>query len=142
MPKIPVDTGSLPTQFEPLDEGLTYSVVVRGLTLEGPDKNGDNYLSGRYEVLQPEEWRGRNIFDNYIGLPHELLPTMGDVERRRALEKGVRLGQFAKCFKVPSDPDGFDTEACLGLEGEVTVRNEEYPENSGRITSRVGEYLI
>jgi len=141
MPRIPVDIASLSTEFEPLDESLVYHVVCKSCDLsDTTDKNGNNYLKNvRLEVVEPEEWRGRNIFMNYIGLPAEVHSGTSVVERRAVADQARGFARFIAALKVPFDSAGFDTEDAIGCEGDVTIQIEEY---QGRKNARVRDWLI
>ena len=141
MPKIPISIDNLPTEFEPLDESLAYHVVVRACKLaDEADKNGNNYLTGvKLEVLEPEEWRGRNIYDNYICIPAGAGPGSSLAERRKSEEFGIRLARFIKAFKVPYDVEGIDPDDAVGCEGDVSMVNDDY---QGRKMPKVSDYLM
>lgn len=132
MPKIPVNIAQLPTEFTILDESLVYHGVIRECKLsEETDKNGDWYLTGiQVEVLEPEEFRGKRAFSNYICIPDGAAAET---------DRGVVLGRFIKCFKVPYDAEGLDPADAIGCEGEFTAKTEKY---QGRKSSRVNEFLI
>lgn len=140
MTLIPVNPNDYPTEFEPLDEGVVYDVVCRSFEIAPKlDKNDDKYLTAVIEVLEPEMFRGRKIFENYIGIPKELDPDMSAGERYAALNSGIKFSQFCKCFNVQSTVDGLDTSSALGQMGKVSVKNGEY---QGRKQSRVKDYLF
>lgn len=141
MPRIPVNINDLPTEVTEVDESIVYRGVVRAIKVsEEPDKNGNGFLTGiRIEIIEPEEWRGRNAFDNYIQIPEAPLPDASPADRRKAEEGGVRLARFVKAFRVPFGEEFFDTDDALGCEGEFTVKNEEY---QGRRIPRVQDYLL
>lgn len=136
---IPINPEAVTTEYAPLDDGAVYEVMVEKLEIsEMPDKNGDDYLRAQYQVITPIEWKGRRIFDGYIGLPGEITPDMDSGQRRTAQDKGVRLGRLLRCFKIEIGPDGLSTEDAVGKIGSITIKNEEY---EGKISSRVKEYL-
>lgn len=141
MPKIPVGVDDLPTQFEALDEGQIYHVLLREVRLsEEPDKNGNAFLTNvQCEVVEPVEFKGRRVFDSYIQIPGRLTLDMDDGERHRNAQGGIRLARFVKCFKIPYRADGFNTEDGIGQEGDITVKNEIF---NGRLIPKVNDYLI
>lgn len=140
MPEIPINVEDYPTSPTPLDEALSYTTVIRELRISGPDRNNNDFLSVRLEVVQPIEWAGRNIMDNYICIPPKITPQMSLAERRKAEDQGVRLRRFVECFKVPTKP--LSTEKALGLTGVVTAKNEEWPEGSGNLRPKVADYYV
>src|SRR3972149_4799961 len=68
MPKIPVSIETLATELEPLDEGILYRGICRSCALsESLDKNGNTYLTNiRIEIVEPDVFRGRAAFVNYM----------------------------------------------------------------------------
>lgn len=140
MAKIPVNISNLPTEYTPLDENISYQVVIRECKLaDKTDKNGLQYLTGiKLEVTEPAEWQGRNIFVNYLAIPPAITPGMPLSDRLACEDAGVPLARFFACFKIPHDAEGFDPLEAIGCEGEVTVKTEEY---QGRKSSRVSEFL-
>lgn len=135
MPEIPVNVTDLPTEYSTIDENLTYEIEIVKCELVGPDKNGNDYLSLQYEIMEPDDFAGKNAFDNYVGLPPAITPEMTGRERRKAQDSGVKLGQFCKCFKIKK----LDTDEIVGLRGKAMLKNEEY---EGKTTTKVKTYLI
>jgi hypothetical protein len=145
---IPVDMNDVPDRQSPLDESLVYRFVLRKIDLvEKRDKNGDRYCKVDTEVISGD-YKGRHIPDNYVRIPvgtAELETRLGrkpsEFEAREAGDKGVRFAQLVKCFTVPFTPKGIDPQNGLGREGNVTIKNEEYPQGSGDMRSKVNQYL-
>ena len=121
-----------------LEEGGVRRIVRKADLSETTDKNGNQFLKLQIEVMEPEEFAGKKVFDNYIPIPGEIDPSLSGVRRQRALEVGVRLGRLAASARVKGD----DTDDLIGAEVSFTVQNEEYPEGSGTLRSRPKDYLI
>lgn len=137
--KLPTSTGDLPTSREPWDEDVSYRGVIRKLDVaENLDKAGGQFLKCEIEVTEPEARRGEKIRDNYIAIPMDVDDDMEEKQRRRAMERGVRLGRLSQSAKLNTD----DTDDFVGAEVAFTVSNEEYPEGSGQMVPRVKDYLI
>ena len=153
MSLIPVDPDEIPTspqpRFKPLDESLTYYTTLKNLEeVDRVDKNGNRYFRAAVEVIAPEEFKGRRIFDNYIRKPFgrkQLAVLLGREPNHKELEdletKNARFWQLFHCFSIPIGKNGIETDAGLGREGHVTIKNEEYPAGSGDIRSRINDYL-
>jgi len=141
MPKIPVNLNEQPREQEDLDEGIPYHGIIRKVAVsDNPDKNGVYYLTGgQVEIMEPEEWRGRSAFFNYIPLPQQLTADMSISERRKAEEKGIEFARLCDAFKVPHDDSGVEVDDMIGCEGDFMARNEEY---QGRKIPRVATFLI
>lgn len=132
MPKIPVNIDNLPTEVDPLDEGIMYHGVCRSCKLaDETDKNGNSYLTNiRIEVVEPEQFKGRSAFVNYLMIPSGVEKPNSELE--------LQFARFVKAFKVPHDAEGFDPDDAVGCEGDFTVSNEEY---QGRVSPRVKDWL-
>lgn len=137
---IPINPNDLTTEYKPVDDSIPYNVIVKKFEMATkPDRNGGRYFTGQYEVLMPEEWAGRVVFESYMAVPVPLTEDMSYGERRAAQDKGVNFARFCKCFKVALDEKGFDPSSVIGLTGDVTVKNEEF---NGQITTKVKRYLF
>lgn len=140
MPVIPVNPEDYPTDYEPLDESITYKVTVRAFDFAPKlDKNGNEYLNATLEVLEPETFMGHRINEPYIGIPLPITADMNEGERYKARRSGIKFAQFSKCFGIKSGPDGIITEAALGAVGWVSIQNETY---QGRKNSKIKDYLF
>ena len=138
MPRIPgVNVEDLPTKFEPWEETNVYTGVVMKCTLDGPDKNGEDYLTFEIKILDPLDYEGRVIFINYMAIGGQVTPDMGGADRRKIRDRQVRLGQFCAAFKVP--PGELDTDLVVGCEGKFTVKNEEY---EGQMRPKPDKFLV
>ena len=134
--KLPVSTDQLPLETEPWDDSVVYHGLLKAFNISSKlDKNGNNYGSVEFEVLEPEEKRGRKITDNYISIPPEIDDTMSDRQKKAMLELGVRLARLAASCKISAE----DTDDLIGGEASFTIKNEEY---QGRILPKIAEYLI
>lgn len=133
MPRIPVNISVLPRELEPLDEGIPYHGIVRSCDLaEQPDKNGNLYLTNiRIEILDPEQFKGRAAFVNYMKI-------MGEGEKANT-ELDLLFPRFIDAFKVPFDDVSVDPIDAIGCEGDFTVEMDEY---QGRKTVRVRNFLL
>ncbi len=151
MSLIPVDKDDIgkPAQRRPpLDESLTYHVALRRLDESPrPDKNGARYLKSEVEVLDGE-YQGRHIYDNYIRRPitkaqfeaeHGRLPNHQEIEDLKYNNR--RFNSLVTCFKISFDAGNVETDHVMGREGYVTIVNQEYPEGSGQISSKINDYL-
>jgi hypothetical protein len=148
---IPVDKddiGKPPPRRPPLDESLTYHVALKRLDESPrPDKNGVRFLKSEVEVLDGE-YKGRRIYDNYIRRPitkaqfeaeHGRFPNHQEIEDLKTHNR--RFNLLVNCFKISFDSGSIETDHVLGREGYVTVRNEQYPPDTGDIVSRLNDYL-
>ena len=138
--RIPLAVDDLPTDTEPLDPSLVYTGTIKTLIkTDKVDKQGGQFLKGSVTITEPEEWSGKVAFDNYIPLPMEITSDMNDKERRLAKERGVKLGRLSASAKMKGQPH---LSEYLDREVQFTIRNQEYPEGSGRMTSSIQDYLV
>lgn len=134
MPKLRVPGSALPTISEDVPEDRPFEAIIKDLTVaDNTDKRGHEFLKAQLELVDAD-WKGKIVFDNYIPIPTEEEYAAGG----RALEVGVRLGRLFAAAKCDSD----DTDDLIGRTVQITVKNEEYPEGSGRKVPRVQDYYI
>lgn len=142
MPRIPVpNIDDLPTEVPELPEDITFKTIIRKASLsDAQDKRGNWFVTGmELEVVEPEEWQGRRIFANYIPIPNALEAGASTAQKRQMEEQAVEFVRMCKSTKVKIGADGFDTDDLIGLEPEVTAKNEEY---QGRKSARVNSWLM
>jgi hypothetical protein len=140
MPKIPTNMSAIPSEVPDLDESIPYHVVCRAAKWAVDDNgqiktdvNGHYFISGmELEVLEPEQFRGRRIFENY-------LPVSNGKAEDATDSNIVRTKRAMLVFKVQEDPDGLDAVEFVGKEGDVTAVNEMY---QGRKNPKVAEFLL
>jgi hypothetical protein len=139
-PVIPVNPDDYPTEFEPLDESITYKVALRAFDFSPKlDKNGNEYLNGMVEVVEPEIYAGTRLRIIYVAVPQAITPDMTEGQRFQARRSGMTYAQVCKCFNIVSGANGIDTDAALGNTGWVSIENETY---QGRKQSRIKEFLF
>jgi hypothetical protein len=131
MPKIPVNISGLAIELAPLDESIPYHGIVRNCRLaDKMDKHDRPYLTDiRIEILDPEEFKGRAAFINYMVITEEKAQT----------EMELLFPRFVRAFKVPFDDDGFDPNDAIGCEGDFSVENDIY---QGRKVPKVKDFLL
>jgi hypothetical protein len=124
--QIPMD--DVPNEFTKLDESKLYVCRIAGVEIKktGPMSKtpGEPMIAVQLEVRQPQEWEGKIMFDNLL-LPLAPTPLDSTAERRKKLERGVRLRQFMEAAELKWSPSGFSTEDWVGAEVGCTIRNEE-----------------
>lgn len=141
---IPINPDQLTTEFSPLEEGIVYEVTVvkfsnkdkTGADLE--DKNGNLFMKAEYEIVAPETYRGKHIFDNYIRIPDEILDTDDDGSRAAKRDSGVRIARIIRAFDLDVSAGKFEADKYVGSIGKLTIKNEDY---EGRPMSRVKDYI-
>lgn len=157
MPLVPRNPDDIPTQFEVIPDDTQVKCVIREAKLADKlDKRDNGYAIFEYEVMSPPEWEGRKLTDNYVGFPDPESPTMSASQRRRAMEKGIRLSQIIHSFNVPTDgvtpenPIDLSNEVekdeingwlqnFVGCEGEMSVSVDVY---QGRPNNKIKMYLL
>ena len=140
--KIPVNPVDIPTTVTPLQDNIVYTCIVRVFEMADKlDKNGNQYMKAELEIVEPADYRGKKLKDNYIGLPGTVMPDMDDRQRRMAMENGVRFACLLESAGVRKSNPDFDTDNVIGEQVTVTIQNEEFPKGSGRYIPRVRDYL-
>lgn len=138
MSLIPVDPSQYPTEYEPIDVEVVRVEILKFEEAPKPDKNNNPYLYLETEVVEPEDWRGRRLTDNYVAIPQPITEDMDDRERRRARESGIKFAQICACFGISAGADGVNLEDAVGKQGDVQLTLDEY---KGRKMNRIRTYL-
>ncbi len=153
--QIPIGLSDLPIDTVPRDESLIYHGTLNRATVSPKlDKNGYAYASVQVEITEGD-FEGRSVSMNYLPLPVALSPDMTKSQRIRALDKSVSFARFARAFSIHgnmpavdhSDPDTISmwqewVEKFYGNGGKFTVRNQEFPEGSGRMRSGIADFIF
>lgn len=137
--KIPVRKDKMVTEVEKIDETIPYNVICRDCKVaDHRDVHEDRFLGMRFEVIEPEEWKGKIIMANYVPMAEP--PEGGDrAAWRRFEETNEQFMRFLESFKVPVDDEGFDPRDAIGLTGQVTATSEKF---NGRTMTRVADFLL
>jgi hypothetical protein len=150
--RIPMGPEDLPIESTPLDDSLIYTGVIRAVNLSPKlDKRGNNYFSVQCEVLEPDDFAGKTVMHQYIPVPVELMENDDKATRMRKLDSSVSMGRFCKAFDIKnpgvveeSGPERWNAilQANIGNVGKFSVRNQEFPEGSGRIRSSINDFVF
>lgn len=128
MPEFQINMTEVPNEFTKLDESLLYLVRIGGAEVRKSGQQsktpGEPYINVQLEVRRPADWEGKTMYTSLV-LPMQPTPLDTIAERRRKVERGVRLKQFMDAFELPYGPAGFTTDSWVGAEAGCTVKNEE-----------------
>jgi len=153
--QIPVGSGDLPIDTPPMDESQVYTGSLMRVTLSPKlDKRGGMFSAVQVEVLEGD-FEGFTVMQNYLPLPVAVDESMPKAERLRAMARGVSFERFCRAFGIKGAmpiPRLGDSESCTawqdwiatfyGNNGKFTVKNQEFPEGSGRQRSGVSDYVF
>lgn len=137
--QIPMD--DVPSDWPTLDDSLVYDVRIVAAELDhaGPNAKmpGEPYINVEMETTAPPEWEGKTLYD-ILNLPGNVKPTDTVAERRKKLERGIRLKQVMEAFRLTWSPNGtFNTDDWVGSEARCDIRNDEW---EGRMRSKPKRY--
>lgn len=136
---IPVDPGSLVTEFQPADDSSPKDVIIVKFELnDEPDKNNNQFFKAQYQIVSPADEKGGTVFENWLLAPVMKTPTMSSGERKKVDNQNVPFARFVKCFKIDLS-EGFNINDAPGKLGTIMIKNEEY---EGRMGSKVKDYLF
>jgi hypothetical protein len=143
MSEFQIPMNDVPSEYTKLDESKLYVCRIIGVEIKktGPASKtpGEPMISVQLEVRRPIEWEGKSMYDNLL-LPIAPTPMDSTAERRRKLERGVRLRQFMEACELKWGPHGFSTDEWIGAEVGCTIRNEE--SQNGDIFSRPKKLML
>jgi len=138
--KIPVNTSKMVTETAPIDDQIEYRAIVRDcVENEDRDKNDNRFLKLKFEITEPDEWKGKTVLDNYMPIAEEPESGAGRGAWRTFEETNERFMRFLQGFRISVQNDEFDPKDAIGCEGNFTAKSEKF---GGRTMSRVDNYLI
>ncbi len=111
------------------------------------DRNGNTFAQLSIEVASGD-FEGKTVQMNYLPLPKVVTEGMSKAERIKASDLGVPFQRFCRAFKItghmPTDREAWQDWISQFYEshGKFTVRNQEYPEGSGRMRSGVSDFIF
>ena len=153
--QIPVGSGDLPIDTVPMEESAVYTGSLKAAAISTKlDKKGNVYAAIQVEVVDGD-FEARTISMNYLALPVLITQDMSKGERIRAMDKGVTFERFCRAFGIKSkmpavalgDVSTLEAwkewvEKFYGNIGKFTVRNQEFPEGSGRVRSGINDFVF
>ena len=152
---IPINPEDLPIDTVAMEESNVYTGFLRKAVVSPkPDKNGWVFCALQIEVAEGD-YEGRTVGMKYLPLPGEITEGMNKAQRIRAMDKAVSFGRFCRAFTVKgrmpivsfSEPDSIQEwqtwiEQYYDNQGKFTVRNQEWPEGSGRVRSGIADFVF
>ena len=152
---IPTNVEDLAVDTVPLEESAVYSGLLRKATINPKvDKNGYIFAALQLEITDGD-YEGRTVMMNYLPLPTPFTDDMSKAERIKAQDKSTTFARFCRAYgikgKMPAvalhDRDSIASwqewvTRFYGNNGKFTVRNQEFPEGSGRLRSGVSDFVF
>ena len=154
---IPVNPSDLPTERVTLPDDRLWKGSLEKVTLALKlDKNDHMYVAVRCAIVQNEDYEGMMVERNYLALPIGVPPNASNKVKFYLQNHNQQFAIFAQSFKInkilPVIMDIRDNEArakfaefweqFYGNVGTFSIENSEFPEGSGRITSKIKEFVI
>lgn len=153
--RIPVNASDLPIDTPALDESLVYDVSLKKVVVNPTRaKNDVVFCKVTFEVTGGD-YEGALLNLNYLPLPLPVDSGMTRGELFRANRNNVPFGRFARAFKIDGtvpEVDLLDQQSISDFQdwiaqfyesqGKVTIRNQEYPEGSGKMRSGVNDFIF
>ena len=155
--EIPINPQDLPIDTTPLEESNVYTGYFRRATVSPkPSKGGLVFAALQFEVAEGD-FEGRTVMMQYMPLPVKVTDTMNKAQRIRAIDAThVPFGRFARAFGIKSNnmpevtlaaPDSLGRwqewiSQFYDQTGKFTIRNQEFPEGSGRLRSGVNDFVV
>lgn len=152
---IPVNLEDLPIEGTPLDESEVYTgELVKSTVSPKTDKRGNVFVNLQVVVTEGDA-EGKTVMLNYLPLPVPMLEEMTKRDKMRAEDISVAFARFCRSFgirgRMPqvdlSDPESIGVwqdwiSQFYGRIGKFTVKNQEFPEGSGRLRSGISDFLF
>jgi len=142
MTEFAIPMNDVPNEFTRLDESKLYVFRITALEIRKTKAEsktpGEPMIVTTCEVRRPVEWEGKTVTE-FLLLPIAPTPMDSTAERRKKLERGVRLRQFMEACEFKWGPNGFSTDEWVGGEFGATIRNEEG--QNGDVFSRIKKMM-
>lgn len=152
---IPVNPGDIPIDSVALEESAIYTIELRKLTVSPkPDKNGNVFCQVQSSVAEGD-YEGQPLSANYIPMPQHWDDSMSKSEQIRRKNLSVAFGRMCRTFKIDTpvppvnlgNPDSLRAfqewgEYHYGKLGKCSVKNQEFPEGSGRLRSSISDFVF
>ena len=152
---IPINAEDLPIDSVPMEESSVYNGYLRKATISPKlSKKDVLYCALQLEVADGD-YEGRTVMLNYLPLPVGISPDASKAQRIKIQEQNQAFGRFVKAFKISgripsvslSNPDSLTAwqawiEPFYDKVGKFTIRNQEFPEGSGRLRSSVSDFVF
>lgn len=149
---IPVD--NLPLEQVTLDDSLVYNVTLEKSTLAKVDKAGDPFCNLQLQVVDGD-YEGKTVMMNYLPLPIAVADTATKAVRIKAQDKSANFARFCKSFGIREPMPVVDMADAdskqrwqdwiakfYGNTGKITIRNQEFPEGTGKLRSGVNDFVF
>jgi len=153
--EIPINVGDLPIDTVLLEESGVYPAALERATVSMKlSKKGVLFCAVQVSVTEGD-FEGQMLTINYLPLPVAVGADATKRERIQALNQSAAFGRFCRSFKITgamppvslTNPDSIRAwqdwiEKYYGNNGKVTVRNQEFPEGSGRMRSGLSDFVF
>lgn len=152
---IPINAGDLPIDTVKLEESDVYVGTLEKVVVSArPSKNGVLFCAVQCAVSQGD-YEGVTVTINYLPLPIAVHPNASKKEKIYAQNTSAAFGRFCRSFKIKGEIPKVslsDSESVqrfqefiskfYGNEGKFMIRNQEFPEGSGRMRSGVSDFVF
>lgn len=160
---IPVNAIDLPINVPALDESGVYTVTLKRVTLNptrSKPKDGSTgliFCKIQTEVAEGD-FEGAFLPMNYLPLPFHITSDMKKGEIYKATKANVPFGRFCVGFHITGpipledEVNLLDSESINAWQdwisrfyesrAQVTIKNQEYPEGTGKLSSYVNDFIF
>jgi len=160
---IPVNAGDIPIDVVTMEESGIYNGILRQVVINPKlsKKQQLVFCMAHIEVADGD-YEGRTVNHNYIPLPINVTQDMSKAQRIRAMDISTAWGRFQNAFRITGDIPtlplvGYEkflqnaegirawhewVSKFYGNQGKFQIRNQEFPEGSGRMRSGVSDFSL
>lgn len=153
--QIPVNLEDLSLEAPTLDESEVYSGELVKVALSPKlSKNGVMFCAIQV-VVNDGDYEGNTVMLNYLPLPIARTPQMSKRDAIYAQGISAQFARFCSAFKIkgsmPPVRSLDDAESVaiwsewanqfVGHVGKFTIKNQEFPEGSGRLRAGISDFI-
>lgn len=152
---IPVNAGDLPIDAVQMEESQVYPATLEKVVVASKlSKRGVVYCA--VQVSIPEgDYEGMTVALNYLPLPIGVRSDATKKEKIAAQNQSAAFGRFCRSFKITGQVPAVSLASAesinrfhdfmskfYGNRGKVMIRNQEFPEGSGRQRSGISDFVF
>lgn len=152
---IPINPSDLPIDAVTMEESQVYPAILEKATIAMRLSKKDVLYCAVQVSIPDGDYEGMIVSANYLALPIPLRPESTKKDKIHATNIGAPFARFSRSFKLPGGmpqvslarPDTVQAwqkwiAKAYGNRGKIMIKNQEFPEGSGRMRSGISDFVF
>ncbi len=152
---IPINPADLPTDGVTMEESQVYPAILEKATVSMKLSKKDVLYCAVQVSIPDGDYEGMVVSLNYLALPIGLPADASKKEKIHAQNLGAPFARFLRSFKITAimppvslgRPDSLQAwqdwvAKAYGNRGKIMIKNQEFPEGSGRMRSGISDFVF